>query len=191
MPLPEIEAKQLLERLGIPKEDWVSPKVEIKESPLGGKGMYAKEDIEEGETVIIWGGTPSTLFTEEDIKAGKARRGSVAAIDEGLYLAGSADEEAAITDFTNHSCDSNLWMKDAVTLIARKGIKSGEEITADYALWQSDEDWSASWECNCGTAVCRRKITGRDWRVPDVQERYQGHFSPFLNKRIGQLQEIH
>jgi len=34
---------------------------------------------------------------------------------------------------------SNLWMKDAYTLIAKTDINRGEEITADYVLWEADE----------------------------------------------------
>jgi len=166
----------------IPEKDWVSSKVEIKKSPLGGKGMFAKDFILPGEKVIIWGGT--RIFTKQDIDTGKTRPHSVAGIDEGLYLAGAADEPAEETDFTNHSCDSNLWMKDAVTLIAKREIKPGEEITADYALWEGDENWKANWECHCGSRFCRHKITGQDWKIPEVQERYKDHFSTFINKRI-------
>ena len=31
----------------------------------------------------------------------------------------------------NHACDSNLWMADDVTLIARRNIAAGEELTAE------------------------------------------------------------
>ena len=49
------------------------------------------------------------------------------------------------TYFTNHSCDPNIWMKDAVTLIARRDIQIDEELTADYALWEGDENFVAAW----------------------------------------------
>ncbi len=34
----------------------------------------------------------------------------------------------------NHSCDSNLWMADEATVVARRDIAAGEELTLDYAL---------------------------------------------------------
>lgn len=34
----------------------------------------------------------------------------------------------------NHSCDSNLWMRDAFTVCARRDIAEGEELTLDEAL---------------------------------------------------------
>ncbi|MCL5006979.1 MAG: SET domain-containing protein-lysine N-methyltransferase [Patescibacteria group bacterium] len=85
--------------------------------------------------------------------------------------------------FINHSCDSNTWMADAFTLIARRDIKRGEEITADYALWEN-ENYSSDWQCVCGSPFCRGHITGDDWRLPEVQKRYRGHFSPLINKKI-------
>lgn len=39
----------------------------------------------------------------------------------------------------NHACDSNLWMADEVTLIARRHIVSGEELTVDYALFTTQQ----------------------------------------------------
>ena len=187
MPLSESEAKVILERLHVPEDNWINPKIGLRDSPLGGKGMFAKEIIPEGETVIVWGGTPHSLFTEEDVRQGRIRKSSVAAIDEGIYLAGAPDEPREITDYINHSCDSNVWMQNAITLIVRRAIQPDQEVTVDYALFQSDEEWKASWECRCGSSNCRHTITGRDWRLPVVQERYKGHFSPFLNKRIEKI----
>lgn len=37
--------------------------------------------------------------------------------------------------FVNHSCDPVVWMRDDVTVVARRAIASGEEITGDYAVW--------------------------------------------------------
>lgn len=183
------EIQNYLAERNIPKEDWVSPKVEIKDSPLEGKGMFAKEPISEGEVVIKWGGT--TIYTDEDIKLGRVRPHSSAEIDEGLYLAGDPNQPSELTDFTNHSCDPNLWMIDAITLAARRPIKTGEEITADYAMWEGDPDWRIrAITCNCGAELCRHQITGNDWKLPELQERYKGHFSPFINRRIEKLQKI-
>ena len=162
---------------------WIDPRVEIKESPIQGRGMFACERIRAGERVIVWGGTQ---FTCDEIRAGLARPHSIAAIDEDLYLADPADAGDSPDYFLNHSCDPNLWMSDAVTLVARRDIEPGEELTADYALWEDDENWTMPGACRCGSPGCRRVITGRDWRLPEL-ERYKGHFSPFLNRRIEKL----
>ena len=143
--------------------------------------MFAIATIQRGETVIVWGGT---LMTQEDIHAGKAKKGSIAAIGEGLYLAGLPDEEQDPADFMNHSCDPNVWMRDEVTLVTRRDIAIGEELTIDYAMFEGEEDWVMPWTCRCGSELCRQVVTGKDWRRGDLQERYEGHFSPFINERI-------
>ena len=36
------------------------------------------------------------------------------------------------TFFQNHSCDPTTWWVDDITLVARRDILPGEEITYDY-----------------------------------------------------------
>jgi hypothetical protein len=74
-------------------------------------------------------------------------------------------------------------MQDAVTVVARRDIAAGEELTLDDALASDDPTFSMG-PCRCGAADCRVTITGADWRLPGVQARYAGHLSPFLNERI-------
>ena len=151
-------------------DSWIDPRVGVRASPRGGRGVFATEHIGAGEVVVIWGGT---ALTEEDVRAGRARRGSVSAIDEGLYLAARVDEGPDVDDFMNHSCDPNVWMLDQVTLVTRREIEPGEELTADYALWEADEGWVGRWECRCGSSRCRGRVTGQDWRSGELQERYR------------------
>jgi hypothetical protein len=150
--------------------------------------MFASAAIKQGEVVNIWGGTD--LLTEEDIAGKQAKewraRGYVwATIGEGLYLASLLGEgEQDRTNFINHSCDPNVWMQDEVTLVARRGIAVGQELTIDYAMFEGSEDSVGPWECRCRSALCRGGYTGRDWRRKDIQERYRDHFSPFIRERI-------
>jgi hypothetical protein len=164
------------------KKSWIGSKIEIRDSQLGGKGLFAKIPIKRGEVVIVWGGT---LMTEEDIKKGKYRKGTAVEVGEGTYLAGKPNEPISKDDFLNHSCDPNLWLKDEVTLIARRNIKKGEELTTDYATWVSRSYWKM--KCNCGSPLCRGTITGNDWKRKDIQKKYRNHFSPYLNERIKRL----
>ncbi len=173
---------------GYRRTDWIDPRIEVRPSPIQGKGMFATAPIRQGEVVTIWGGT--LLLTEEDIEGGKAEewraRGYVwATIGEGLYLAQwLAPSEEDLTDTINHSCDPNVWMLDEVTLAARRDIAVGEELTIDYAMFEGDEDWAGHWQCRCGSDLCRGRFTGQDWRRVDLQERYGDHCSPFINARI-------
>jgi hypothetical protein len=50
-----------------------------------------------------------------------------------------------------------------------------------------DADDYDEFECACASATCRRKVTGNDWMLPELQERYQGHFSSYLERRVAQM----
>ena len=171
---------------GVPRDSWFSPKIEVRESTLHGKGTFALAPIEPGEVVEIWGewsrGVKNVEYTNDlgRIESARVAGKVVMQWDEGLY----SIEERGSDDgyFINHSCDGNLWFRDAFTLEARRPIAREEEVTIDYALFE--HDFVAAWDCDCGASFCRRHITGQDWRLADLQERYGMHFTPLLNRLI-------
>ena len=159
--------------------DWIDPRIEVRPSPIHGRGMFATAPIEQGQVVNVWGGT--VLLTEKDIEGKKAEGWSAkgyvwGTIGEGLYLARLLGKgETDLTDLINHSCDPNVWMRDEATLVARQDLALGEELTIDYAMFEGSEDWVGRWKCRCGSELCRGAFTGRDWRRKDLQARYQDH----------------
>lgn len=164
---------------------WIDPRLEVRASPIASYGLFAHQPIQAGEVVLIWGGT---VYTRAEILAGKANTETIAILDDGLYLADPVDA-LPVEDYPlNHSCDPNLWMQDAITLIARRPIACDEELTADYALWLFDQDWKLD-PCSCGSPLCRGRVTERDWLLPALQTRYAGHFSPYLNRLIQRVKE--
>lgn len=66
-------------------------------------------------------------------------------------------------------------------------IGPGEEVTIDYAM--CDGSPYDEFACACGSARCRGRVTGNDWRDPALWERYAGHFSPYLQRRIAALKQ--
>lgn len=162
-----------------PKEDWVNSKIEIKDTNNRGKGMFATEIISKGETVIIWGGN---YVNKEDAEKAKQDGKLVMQFDDDLFSIEERGESNAY--FINHSCNPNVWMKDTFTLEAMRDINIGEELTVDYVLFETNEDKISKWECRCGSENCRNIITGKDWKLPEIQEKYKGHFIPFINKKI-------
>jgi hypothetical protein len=78
--------------------------------------------------------------------------------------------------YCNHSCDPNLWMRGAVTVVARRDIDVAEELTIDYSLFTIASWWSMA--CRCGATSCRGTVTGDDWRRPELQRRYRGTLRP-------------
>ena len=162
---------------------WYDERVEIRPSLIQGGGMFARKPIQAGEIVAIVGGT---MMTEDEFHAfiSTTSRFNATQIGEHLHLVDLIQAPENVAGSINHSCDSNLWLQDEVTIVARRAIVSGEELTLDYALTTVEPDWQLDQPCRCGTTACRHIIRGTDWQLPDVQQRYQGHFAPFINERI-------
>lgn len=167
---------------GIVIQPWIDPRIEMRTSLIHGRGMFARESFGSGEVALIWGGT---VFSETEIKAGKANPRSISLVEEGLYLGEPAGVMEVADYCLNHSCDSNLGMRDAITLVTRDVIEEDEELTVDYALWETDPEWILS-PCHCGCPSCRGLVTGHDWRLPELQERYGNNFSPVIQTWIEQ-----
>ena len=63
-----------------------------------------------------------------------------------------------------------------------RSIAVGDELTFDYAMCDSiayDE-----FRCACGADACRGDMRADAWRDPELQSRYRGYFSPYLEARI-------
>ncbi len=165
-------------------ESWINPSVERRESKIEGFGTCARAPILAGEVIFIFGGD---LITDADVAAGKVIDHSYVNVAEGLYLGHRVEAGLSVDDFLNHSCTPNIWMEDEVTLVARRDIAPGEELVIDYVMYLPS-GWVAPWPCNCGTVNCRRIVSGDDWMLPELQERYRGHFSPFVERKIGEWQ---
>ena len=177
----------------VPRDSWFSPKIEIGESALHRRGTFATEPIAVGEVVELWGertGGKTTVIYTSDLQAVESARHDGKVVmqwDDDLFSI--EDKGADDGYFLNHSCDSSLGFRDAFTLVSRRAIAPGEEVTLDYVLFEADEAFVAEWRCTCGSARCRGTITGTDWRRGDVQARYLGYFSPLLAKRITRAAE--
>jgi len=103
-------------------------------------------------------------------------------ITDDLHLVALTEEEYdAVMLFINHSCEPNLGFGRNVVLVAMRDV-AGEELTTDYALF---DDYEGSMECTCGRSTCRGRVDGRDWQRPDLQERYRGYFSWYLDQKMG------
>ena len=161
---------------------YLTDKCEVQNRDVtGGKAVYARDIIEPGELVAVWSGRiiPAQALDElpEEI-----RRHTVQ-IEEGLYLASISASEPP--DFINHSCEPNAGLDGQIAIVALQRIHPGDEVTIDYAM--CDGTPYDEFECACGTSLCRGRVTGEDWRNPELWERYAGHFSPYLERRIKAL----
>jgi hypothetical protein len=160
---------------------YCSPKLEGREMPdKGFSGLFAREPIAAGELLAFFTGK---LIDGEQLEAlPPADQVHILQVDENLYLEPFKSED---THLFNHSCEPNAWFEGAVTVVARWDIAVGEEVCFDYAM--CDGSPYDEFQCLCGSDLCRKTVTGDDWKNPALWERYAGHFSPYLARRIAKL----
>lgn len=160
-----------------------SPKTEVRESSIGGKGLFAKESIKQGEIVFIKSG--QIVGLKEALEYDKLLGDYSIQITEDFFLCPTNQEEVENTTiFVNHSCDPNVCPDGQVSFVALRDIKVGEELAYDYAMTVAHP---YSLACSCGSDDCRGTITGDDWKRKDLQEKYGNHFSWLILKKIKKL----
>ena len=133
------------------------------------------------------------LIGRADIESELYRTRSIWLVRKGLYLAlPASDPRPSLDENLNHSCDANGWLADEVTLVARRTIAAGDEITLDQGTWNFDEKeyvWDQP-RCSCGARDCRKILTKTDWQQKHVQARYRAHFHPVVQAMIEASQEV-
>jgi uncharacterized protein len=163
---------------------YLSPKTEVRESKIHGRGLFATADIAKDEVVAVKGGH---IISRKQLREKVAPRLGPAEIQigEDLFIAPVTKEEREGSMlYSNHSCDANIGMRGEITFMAMRDIHAGEELTHDWAT-TDDDDYSV--ECKCGASNCRKILTGKDWERPELQAHYAGYFSAYLAKKIAQL----
>lgn len=149
---------------------------QIKDNYLG---LYTKEFIKEGCVFAKTGGL--VVSSLENVL--KDKRYAVL-IDKDVLL--SPDDYENIRDdlvFINHSCDSNLARIGGLILVAKRNIQRDEELTLDYApLISGRENWKMV--CNCSQDICRKIITGDDWKDPEIAKKLWQEWLPFIQREI-------
>jgi SET domain-containing protein len=119
------------------------PKVEVRKSPIAGKGLFATAIIKKGETVLSW--HPKELSREE---------ADALPTSEKHYLYPDGDTMLYMQPperFVNHSCEPNTHVIGKND-VASRDIQLGEEITSDYMNLETE-----NFVCQCGSKNCRSK----------------------------------
>jgi hypothetical protein len=155
--------------------------VRVAASPIAGRGLFANAALEPGTVVIRLGGRVlSTAELDELLRISERYVDSITVFrDAHLVL-----PPATTVHYGNHSCDPNLWHAGPYEIATRRTVESEEELTIDYATHTGAPGFIM--DCSCGATDCRGVVTSEDWRRPDLQDRYAGHWVPDLAARIAQ-----
>jgi len=161
---------------------YISPKVENRFSEISERGLFVVEDVKKGEIVADYtNGLGEYVNSKKADELFKQGRDHMIQVDDDLFFAAVKNNDFEDADYTNHSCSPNCGIKDKLKIVAMRDIRIGEEVTIDYAMMESSD---YNFQCNCKNSNCRKLVTGDDWKIPELQERYKGYFSDYLQKRM-------
>lgn len=165
------------------KEVWVEarPSSIIKSEV----GLFAVRPIPQGQKICPESNEGDFITNEEfaaldPLTQEKVRRFGVGA-PHGFFIQENIDfNELNISFFFNHSCEPNMGFDEDGDFVALRDIDAGEELSYDYGCLESGPDFA--FDCACGAATCRGRITGSDWMDSAFREKHLGHMDPDLRE---------
>jgi uncharacterized protein len=131
----------------------LSPGLEVRKSPINGKGCFATVAFSRGRKVAEYAGERITNAEANRRATRKVLR--ICAINRRWSIDGSRGGNG--THYINHSCNPNTYMKITyghILFMALRDIDPGEEITLDYVSTLHPN----SKRCTCGAEKCRGRI---------------------------------
>ena len=147
MPIPEIRTSE-----------WI----EVRNSPIHGRGVFAAKRIPKGTRVIEYLGDRITHKQADDRYEDHDENDNhtfLFIVDKRTVIdAGVGGNDAR---FINHSCDGNCTSvieQRRVFIESTRDIAKGEELGYDYEIGREKDDpdnVDEIFACRCGTAKCR------------------------------------
>jgi uncharacterized protein len=136
--------------------------IEVRDSSVHGRGVYAMQFIPEGTRIIeytgqrvSWEAAPNDEDDPHTFNFG---------LDNGAVI----NPEIGGNDarWINHSCDPNCEANeedDRIFIDAMRDIQPGEELFYDYGLEIDEpitEESKKKYACHCGSSKCRGTMLG-------------------------------
>lgn len=170
---------------------WTHSAIEVRDTGRHGKGNFAKEKLFKDELLVVLGG--HIIDRNDELLLPEKLRDNACQISPILVIGALTEVELDTASYLNHSCEPNAGFKGQIFLVAMRDIDVNEEITFDYGMVLYDDPHASRGgyvlTCLCGTASCRRTITGNDWKLPRLQQKYDGYFQYYLAEKILQMNQ--
>jgi len=121
--------------------------IEVREGRLG-KGVHATQHLRQGDVLIRGWGQRVPKRTRHSIQ-----------VDHDTHIVINSP-----LGLLNHSCEPNCGLlirrdAEAIEVHSLRPIAAGEELTIDYATFETEIDFMDG-PCECSATVCRGRITG-------------------------------
>jgi hypothetical protein len=139
-----------------------SPPIEVRNSNVHGRGVFATRRIEKGERIIEYLGERVSHDEADRRYESKDENDShtfLFIVDSKTVIDAGVDGNEA--RFFNHSCNPNcesVVEKRRVYIEALRTIEPGEEMTYDYQIYKEEgdpENIDEVFACRCGFEQCR------------------------------------
>jgi len=132
-----------------------------------GRGVFAVEPIPADSAVLEIKGP--LLFGQEASDAGA----DILQVGPDAFVGASRSGD----DYLNHSCEPNCAVSidddNRATLFALEDIPAGAELGFDYSTTSTDDLGTWRMDCTCGSASCRRVISGCQYLDPSLVANYR------------------
>jgi hypothetical protein len=164
-------------------------RVEVRNSPIHGAGVFAIRPIRKGTTIIEYLGDRVSHEAVDERYADKLDTDShtfLFTVNSKIVIdAGSNGNDAR---FINHSCDPNCESaikNKRVFIEAIRTIRPGEELNYDYAIGRDADDApnvDEIFACRCGATNCRGSML-EPRKKPGVRRKQRARESPAGSRR--------
>lgn len=143
--------------------------VEVRESDIHNKGIFAAKNIQKGIKIIEYVGKKLTKEEAEEAYEKSFEMHTEDNANGAVYIFELNDEydiDGNVPDnpakYINHSCNPNCEVEiidDRIWVIALRDIKKGEELTYNYGY---DFEVCLDHPCECGSKNCVGFILNED-----------------------------
>lgn len=147
----------------------------IGDSRINGKGVFAGEDIHEGNRIQYIKGkrVKNVIKSKEESEAIANWIG----VSRKFWM----NTDGTPFRFINHSCDPNAAIMGTKTVVALRNINKDDEITIDYSMSDADPYWEGI-HCSCGTKNCRKEIRTIYTVPPEVFKKHMPYVSRYFQR---------
>ncbi|MBS1927732.1 MAG: SET domain-containing protein-lysine N-methyltransferase [Chitinophagaceae bacterium] len=153
---------EIIIREGMARYARTRKRYEMRGDSISGYGIYALRDINAGELIFKGEELPQRLVTLNYVKDNwnedqlEDFRKYAYPVGGDSYLLWSDNPQDWAPQ--NHSCTANTHYS-GLNVLASRNIKTGEELTLDYALLL--DETAAPFKCNCQSDQCRGVVRGQ------------------------------
>lgn len=144
------------------------------------RSLRATSNIEKGTTILSIDGEEVPLPSRHSVQIGRG-------IHILPHMPGSL-RSPCVWQFMNHSCEPNVVVDtESRRFVARRSIKSGEELTFNYNT--TEWDMAEPFDCNCSSVSCVGTVRGFRYLPPVLQAELAGECAPHIRNLIGNTAE--